>query len=169
MQVAQSACYRSFKKYLQKSGFLLYPDEFDCGNSNHPLVDIAARMGSFYWAFEYKSSKDDIGRGIDQVKSYSEWFDYVVLVTETPIRHTSSLNYWHLRSLGTGMWNYYPHLEKCIITKNPSIQSPARDKRKLVARRFSMLNRTNSKRVLATTSAASRKNEITTFLLNHIC
>lgn len=163
MKLTQSVCYAPFRKYLQRSGFLLYPDEFDCGNSNHPLVDIAARMGSFYWAFEYKSRNDNIGRGVHQVKSYSDWFDYVVLVSERPIRHIASSNYWHLRSLGAGMWNYYPLLDKCIMTKNPLIQSPALDKRKLVARRFSVLDRALSRRAPGPASSANYNYEIASF------
>jgi hypothetical protein len=48
-------CYDSFKSHLCSRGFLVYPTEFDCIYSDHPFVDIAAKMGSFYWAFEYKS------------------------------------------------------------------------------------------------------------------
>jgi hypothetical protein len=115
--------------------------EFDCGNSNHPLVDIAARMGSFYWAFEYKSLNDSIARGVEQVKCYTDWFDYVVLVSERQIRHTDSSNYWNLRSFGAGIWNYYPMLDKCIATRNPTIQAPDRYNRRVVARRFRLLEK----------------------------
>ena len=138
-------CYQAFKEHLEKNGFRIYPTEFDCGRSYHPLVDIAARMGSFYWAFEYKSWNDSIARGVEQVKCYSDWFDYVVLVSEKPIRHTDSKHYWNLRSIGAGIWNYHPLLDKCIITKNPTIQSPAKNNRKMVARRFKSLEKTISR------------------------
>lgn len=137
----QVACYQAFREYLEKCGFLVYPEEFDCGNSNHPLVDIAARMGSFYWAFEYKSWNDSIARGVEQVKCYSNWFDYVVLVSEKPLRHTDSKHYWSLRSIGAGIWNYHPLIDKCVTTKNPLIQSPERNNRKMVARRFKSLEK----------------------------
>lgn len=145
MLSAQRACYSAFKNNLERSGFLVYPVEFDCGNSDHPLVDVAARMGSFYWAFEYKSRNDSVPRGVEQVKSYSEWFDYVVLVSERPLRHTASRCYWDLRALGAGIWNYHPMRDKCIAVKNPSIQAPNRDKRKMIERRFRSLYRLKSK------------------------
>lgn len=140
----KNPCYLQFKKHLEKDGFLVYPREFDCGNSDHPLVDVAARMGSFYWAFEYKSRNDSIQRGVDQLKCYSRWFDFVVLVSEKPVRHTHSKHYWSLWSLGAGIWNYFPAIDKCVMQKNPSIQSPLSARRKLVARRFKQLERKKS-------------------------
>lgn len=141
----RSACHQRFKEYLEKNGFLVYPVEFDLGNCNHPLVDIAARMGSFYWAFEYKSWNDSIARGVEQVRCYSDWFDYVVLVSEKRICHTDSIHYWNLRSLGAGIWNYYPLLDKCITTKNPKIQGPDPNNRKTVAKRFSLLQKSRAR------------------------
>lgn len=120
-------------------GFTVYPTEFDCGNSEHPLVDIAAKMGSFYWAFEYKSETDSIARGIEQVECYSKWFDYVVLVSEKWFDHTASDYFWQLRSMGAGLWNYCPDSDKCYERKNPLLQSPDRKRRRLVALRFRAL------------------------------
>ena len=134
-------CYSSFKEYLARRGFTVYPSEFDCGNSKHPLVDIAARNGSFYWAFEYKSESDSISRGVEQVECYSHWFDYVVLVSEQCLDHTKSRCFWELASSGMGIWNYFPSKNECFERKNPQLQNPEKKSRNLVARRFRALNR----------------------------
>lgn len=132
-------CYEPFKNHLLTLGFTLYPTEFNCIYSAHPLVDIAARMGCFYWAFEYKSLTDSVSRGVDQVRCYSEWFDYVVLVSEKEINHRTSYNYWRLRNLGVGLWTYDPFQDKRIIKTNPVIQSPAKRNHLLVSRRFNIV------------------------------
>ncbi len=134
-------CYSSFKEYLGKRGFTVYPIEFDCGNSKHPLVDIAAKSGSFYWAFEYKSEADGISRGIDQVECYSHWFDFVVLVSEHYFDHTRSKCFWELASSGMGIWNFFPSRDVCFERKNPQLQDPDKECRSLVVRRFRALNR----------------------------
>jgi hypothetical protein len=133
-------CYAGFKDYLLTQGFTLYPWEFDCFGSKHPLVDIAGKMGSFYWAFEYKSETDSISRGLEQVKSYSEWFDYVVLVTEKALNHTKSELFWELKNCGAGVWNYFPESIKCVEQVNPIIQRPDRSNRRFVGSRFRALN-----------------------------
>lgn len=135
-------CYSDFKQYLANAGFTVYPVEFDCGFTKHPLVDIATKMGSFYWAFEYKSETDSISRGLEQVECYSKWFDYVVLVSENWLDHTKIDLFWELMSRGAGIWNYNPISDKCIIRKNPQLQSPDRSKRRLVELRFSLMNKT---------------------------
>ena len=132
-------CYQLFKSYLDSIGFTVYPIEFDCGNSRHPLVDIVARMGSFYWAFEYKSKNDSISTGVDQVACYSDWFDYVVLVSERWIDHTRSTNFWKLASFGAGIWNFLPSSGKLVEIKNPSIQSPDKKHRRTLRSRFEPL------------------------------
>ena len=137
-------CYSAFKEYLSRRGFTVYPTEFDCGNSKHPLVDIAAKTGFFYWAFEYKSEADSISRGIDQVECYSHWFDYVVLVSERCLDHTKSKCFWELASSGMGIWNFFPSRDECHERKNPQLQHPDKESRNLVARRFRALNRTGS-------------------------
>ena len=117
-------------------GFTVYPKEFDCINSEHPLVDIAAKMGSFYWAFEYKSESDSVSRGIEQLRCYSKWFDYVVLVSERFLDHRRSENYWKLKSMGAGIWAYYPDQDKCIHALQPVALDPSSFRRSLVTRRF---------------------------------
>jgi hypothetical protein len=134
-------CYHSFKSHLMERGFLVYPSEFECVYSDHPMVDIAAKMGSFYWAFEYKSASDSVSRGVDQIRCYQKWFDYTVLVSERIFDHRNSQNYWSLRNLGAGLWFYDPHENKCMVRCNPVIQRPPRHNRASVVRRFSDLCR----------------------------
>jgi len=99
-------------------------------------------MGSFYWAFEYKSETDSISRGLEQVRCYSDWFDYVVLVTERVLDHARSDLFWDLKGSGAGVWNYYPGSNKCIEQVNPHLQRPDRGNRKSVGMRFRALGRT---------------------------
>jgi hypothetical protein len=134
-------CYQAFKAFLSTLGFTIYPVEFDCISSKHPLVDIAAKMGSFYWAFEYKSRNDSVSRGVEQLRCYSEWFDYVVLVSERAFDHRSNENYWSLKDLGAGIWFYDPEQDNCVEWRYPEIQSPSPYDRSLVARRFAKLSR----------------------------
>ena len=135
----ESCCYAPFKKHLQGIGFTVYPTEFVCNSSIHPFVDIAAKMGAFYWAFEYKSQRDSISRGIEQVKCYADWFDYVVLVAERSIEHTRSKSFWRLASFGAGLWNFCPLSNKLIETKNPVLQDPDPMHRRSVSCRFRAL------------------------------
>ncbi|HZW55488.1 MAG TPA: hypothetical protein VFF30_04290 [Nitrososphaerales archaeon] len=129
-------CYHAFKNHLSASGFTVFPFEFECLGSDHPYVDIAAKMGSMYWAFEYKSLSDSITRGIEQLRCYAEWFDYVVLVSEKEIDHRRSQNYWELKNLGAGLWNYDPIKGRFLEKTNPELQRPNRSNRTFVSRRF---------------------------------
>jgi hypothetical protein len=138
---AVEPCYVAFREYLDLAGFTIFPGEFDCIGSRHPLVDIAAKMGSFYWAFEYKSESDSISRGLEQVKCYSEWFDYVVLVTERVLNHSKSDLFWGLKSAGAGVWNYFPDLQKCLEQVNPVLQEPDQSNRRFVGFRFRALEK----------------------------
>ncbi len=131
--------YSRFKQHLADLGFTVYPEEFDCINSEHPLVDIAARMGFQYWAFEYKSKSDSISRGVEQVECYQKWFDQVVLVSERILNHRTSENYWRLRRMGVGIWIYDPATDKCIIKSQPNSWRAEPFQRKLVSRRFNSL------------------------------
>lgn len=135
----QSEVYAKFKRHLSSLGFTVYPEEFDCIYSAHPLVDIAARMGAYYWAFEYKSQNDSISRGVEQVGCYRKWFDYVVLVSERMLDHRKSVNYWNLRRIGAGIWVYDPENDTRIVKAQPIILSPTRINRRLVERRFNAL------------------------------
>ena len=134
-------CYSRFKEHLIAERFTVYPSEFECPGSDHPYVDIAARMGGMFWAFEYKSANDSISRGVEQLKCYSQWFDYVVLVTERELDHRKSQNYWGLKDIGAGLWSYDPGSEKRTERTNPAKQNPIRSNRKLVASRFRNLRR----------------------------
>lgn len=139
-----SRCYDLFKVYLEESGFTVYPTEFDCLYSKHPLVDIAAKMGSFYWAFEYKSETDSVSRGVEQLECYLEWFDYVVLVSERIFDHRYSTNYWSLKNIGAGLWFYDPVQDKCVKKSNPLVQKPDVNNHRMVVRRFSAMSVANS-------------------------
>jgi len=132
-------CYAGFKEYLAEKGFTVYPYEFDCFGAKHPFVDIAGRMGSFYWAFEYKSETDSISRGVEQVRSYSDWFDYVVLVSERVLNHAKSDLFWQLKGSGAGVWNFFPESAKCVEQLNPQLQRPNRGNRRVVSSRFRAL------------------------------
>jgi hypothetical protein len=132
--------YDKFKQHLLKLGFTIYPREFDCGNSEHPLVDLAGKMGCNYWAFEYKSESDSISRGVEQVECYEKWFDLVVLVTEKNLDHRTSKDYWRLWRLGVGLWIYDPTSDRCIMKTRPEHQRPDLNHRKLLTRRFNSLS-----------------------------
>lgn len=131
--------YDRFREHLHTLGFTLYPEEFFCPFSMHPLVDIAAKMGAFYWGFEYKSEGDSISMGVKQVECYREWFDYVVLVSEKNLDHRLSENYWKLRNIGAGIWVYDPTQDKRIVKASPSIQTSLR--RSSVSKRFAAAQR----------------------------
>jgi hypothetical protein len=136
---AERQVYASFRTYLAKMGFFLYPREFDCAGSDHPFVDLAGRMGAFYWAFEYKSESDSISRGLEQIRAYSQWFDYVVLVTEKLLDHSRSSLFWDLKNSGAGIWNYIPGSERCVEQVNPILQAPEAGNRRHVGSRFRAL------------------------------
>jgi hypothetical protein len=138
-------CYAGFKDYLVTRGFTVYPYEFDCFGAKHPLVDIAGKIGSFYWAFEYKSETDSISRGVEQVKSYSDWFDYVVLVSERVLNHAKSDFFWDLKSAGAGVWTYFPDSSKCVEQVNPQLQCPDRNNHRSVGSRFRALSQKRRK------------------------
>jgi hypothetical protein len=133
--------YSSFKKLLPTLGFSVFPIEFECVGSVHPYVDVAAKMGCMYWAFEYKSVNDSVSRGVDQLRCYSEWFDYVVLVSEGDFDHRTSENYWYLKDLGAGLWLFDPTTLKKVERSNPVLQVPTKANRRFVERRFRNLDR----------------------------
>jgi hypothetical protein len=154
-------CYDRFKEHLAERGFSLYPREFDCVVTKHPLVDIAAKMGSHYWAFEYKSEFDNVSKSIDQLQCYSLFFDYVVLVSEKVFDHRSSINYWSLKKLGAGIWFYVPDQEKCIEKVFPEFQMPKSPFRRFVRRKFrSYFNAIGGQMTLPT---GSRQSQLTEF------
>ena len=134
-------CYEGFKQFLIRSGYRVFPEELTCPTAIHPFVDVAARMGSHFWAFEYKSAYDDIRRAVDQALSYSEWFDYVVVVSERRLDHRTSDTYWKLRRMGVGVWNYLPASGQCMVQSNPTLLTPDTRNRRSVLLRFSALGR----------------------------
>ena len=138
---AAMPCYESFKHFLIRSGYRVFPEELTCPTAKHPFVDVAARMGCHYWAFEYKSACDDIRRAVGQAQSYSTWFDYVVVVSERRLDHRTSETYWDLRKMGIGVWNYLPSSGQCIVQSNPALLAPTVGNRKSVLLRFSALGR----------------------------
>ena len=75
------------------------------------------------------------------MKCYSEWFDYVVLVTEHGLNHRKSEHFWELRDVGAGVWNYFPDSDKCIEQVNPRLQRPEKSNRQFVGTKFRALNR----------------------------
>jgi hypothetical protein len=141
--IAHVRCYDQFKIYLQNTGFTVFPTEFDCPSSIHPFVDIAGKFGSHYWAFEYKSSGDNVGMAVEQVASYSRWFDYVVIVSEKWLDHRRSDVYWSLREMRAGLWNFIPETSRCISEINPELLAP--EGRKYVSLRFRHLSKSGGK------------------------
>jgi hypothetical protein len=138
-------CYDQFKTYLRKTGFTLFPTEFDCPSSAHPFVDVAGKFGSHFWAFEYKSAGDSVGKAVEQAACYSEWFDYVVVVSERWVDYRRSGAYWKLREIGAGLWNFLPDTSRCISELNPDLLAPDGARRNLVSTRFRALGRREKK------------------------
>jgi hypothetical protein len=92
-----------FLNYLRQEGFVLFPGEMNCHTPGHHWVDVAASKSRALWAFEYKSKTDSLSRGLAQCTSYSQAFDYVVLVSEGK-RLTRSSLFWDFRRKGIGLW-----------------------------------------------------------------
>ena len=118
--------------YLQTQGYRAHPNEVFCPGE-HYWVDVAALKGEDYWAFEYKSRNDSMRRGFDQCRSYSNGFNYVVLVAN---RHrVSSSTYFHrLKAEGFGVWRhdmfgFHPLLE-------PKRRNTLRNVKRVVERQF---------------------------------
>jgi hypothetical protein len=91
--------------FLQSEGFSVHPREVFCPASKHCWVDVAALKGQDYWAFEYKSRSDSIKRGLAQCQSYSNAFNYVVLVADR-YRATSSPYFGSFKRGGFGVWSH---------------------------------------------------------------
>jgi hypothetical protein len=94
--------YELLRQYLDQMGFICYPGEFDLETEKHPLVDLAAFKDDCFWAFEYKSFADHLGKGIEQCKCYANWFDRVSLVIERRLT-TKSKFYDACTSQGYGI------------------------------------------------------------------
>jgi hypothetical protein len=112
--------YELLREYLDQMGFTCYPGEFELETEKHPLVDLAAFKDDRFWAFEYKSYADWLGKGIEQCKCYANWFDFVSLVIERRLT-TKSKFYDACRALGYGIllrgidgswaWKHDPRLQ----------------------------------------------------------
>jgi hypothetical protein len=124
--------------FLLDNGFRPHPREVFCPSPTHCWVDVAALKDSDYWAFEYKSRNDPIRRGLDQCRSYSRAFNYVVLVADRH-RTTRSPYFGRFKRQGFGVWthtanSFYPILK-------PRRQSVIRRAGSVVERQFKRLKR----------------------------
>ena len=92
-------------RFLESNGFKPHPLEVFCPSSAHCWVDVAAAKGPDLWAFEYKSRSDSISRGFEQCRSYSNAFNYVVLVADRH-RVTASSYFSKFKREGFGVWRH---------------------------------------------------------------
>ncbi|MGA2626017.1 MAG: hypothetical protein ABSF63_03020 [Candidatus Bathyarchaeia archaeon] len=100
-----SAARKQLISFLQTEGFKVHPEEVYCPDAKHCWVDVAALKGQDYWAFEYKSRKDSIKRGLDQCRCYAKAFNFVVLVADRN-RATSSPYFGKFKQNGFGVWSH---------------------------------------------------------------
>ena len=121
--VCQHPNYLSARKqlisFLRIKGFRVHPDEVYCPAVDHCWVDVGALKGQDYWAFEYKSRNDSIKRGLEQCRSYSHAFNFVVLVVDRH-RATASPYFGNFKRNGFGVWS---HVENVF---NPLLQPQRR-------------------------------------------
>lgn len=96
---------RQLIAFLLEQGYRTNPDEVFCPTAGHCWVDVAAVKEQDYWAFEYKSRKDSIRRGLEQCHAYADAFNYVVLVADR-YRVTSSPYFRHFKREGFGVWRH---------------------------------------------------------------
>ena len=129
---------RQLVSFLRTEGFQVHPDEVYCPSLEHCWVDVAALKGQDYWAFEYKSRKDSIKRGLEQCRSYSRAFNYVVLVADRH-RTTASPYFGNFKRNGFGIWS---HAEKGFNPLlRPQRRIVERRSRAVVERQFARLKR----------------------------
>lgn len=130
--------YRFLQEYLDLKGFTCYPKEFEITLQNEGLryVDFAAYKDGYFWAFEYKSYGDWVGRGIEQCELYAKWFDYVVLVVERNLTRKSSF-FKQIKENGFGL--LWRKIDGSLIWKlDPKPQNPSHEKVTYVARKFKL-------------------------------
>ena len=119
--------------FLESEGFRVHPDEVYCPAAKHCWVDVAAFRGLDYWAFEYKSRGDSIRRGLAQCQSYSNAFNYVILVADRH-RPTSSPFFGSLKRQGFGVWSHTPSGFHTLLC--PRRRTVHRQYRAVVERQF---------------------------------
>jgi len=143
--------YRSARKqlvsFLRTEGFQVHPEEVYCPATDHCWVDVAALKGQDYWAFEYKSRNDSIKRGLEQCRSYSHAFNYVVLVADRH-RATASPYFGNFKRNGFGVWS---HAENNF---NPLLQP---QRRQVAGRSRAVIERQFTRLVHHTQAKANRK------------
>ncbi|MFA5364118.1 MAG: hypothetical protein WC325_02930 [Candidatus Bathyarchaeia archaeon] len=128
--------YRFLQEYLDLKGFTCYPKEFEITLQNESLryADFAAYKDGHFWAFEYKSFGDWIGRGIEQCERYAEWFDYVVLVVERNLTRKSKF-FKQIKENGFGL--LWRKIDGPLTWKlDPKPQNPSHEKVSYVDRKF---------------------------------
>jgi hypothetical protein len=123
--------------FLRSEGFMVHPEEVYCPTAEHCWVDVAALKGQDYWAFEYKSRNDSIRRGLAQCRSYSNAFNYVVLVADRH-RATSSPYFGNFKRNGFGVWSHTGAGFSPLLT--PQRRSVARQSRVVIERQFRRVN-----------------------------
>ena len=135
-----AAARRELINHLQTQGYRAHPDEVFCPGE-HCWVDVAALKGEDYWAFEYKSRNDSMRRGFDQCLSYSNGFNYVVLVAD---RHrVSSSDYFHkLKAEGFGVWRHDLFGFHTLI--EPKRRNTMRNVKRVVERQFADFRNRNN-------------------------
>ena len=124
--------------FLRAEGFQVHPDEVYCPAIVHCWVDVAALKSQDYWAFEYKSRKDSIKRGLEQCRSYSRAFNYVVLVADRH-RATASPYFDKFKRDGFGVWSHAENRFNPLL--QPQRMTVAKQSRVVVERQFTRLIR----------------------------
>jgi len=136
------ADYQSARKqlvfFLRSEGFQVHPDEVFCPAAKHCWVDVAALKGLDYWAFEYKSRNDSIRRGLEQCRSYSLAFNYVVLVADRH-RATASPYFANFKRNGFGVWSHAESVFNPLL--DPQRRMVTRERRVVIERQFRRLVR----------------------------
>ena len=148
---SQHSNYQSARKqlvsFLRTERFQVHPAEVYCPAIVHCWVDVAALKGEDYWAFEYKSRNDSIKRGLEQCRSYSNAFNYVVLVADRR-RATASPYFGNFKRNGFGVWSHGEAGFNLLL--QPQRRTVARKSRAVIERQFTRL-------VRQTQSKANRK------------
>lgn len=119
--------------FLKSNGFRPHPLEVFCPSTKHSWVDVAAVKGQDSWAFEYKSRADSIRRGLEQCRSYSRSFNYVVLVADRH-RVTSSPYFGSFKKEGFGVWRHNANSFVSII--EPRRRLVSKEARHIIDKQF---------------------------------